>query len=221
MNSNSYTTYRIISQVLSIVIAASSIISYISFSVSEIDKIEIMLTSSKPTFLLGDMGCYIIAVNILFALISACCITSKFKIWMRLFKKTMLIQIAFNLCTIIYFYFFYPSSIIFSMASPFMASSNTNLNSALLSIGVLPYRGDIKFGFEKHVLFYIKIFCILQLIGIVATIANVNIFGRTLDIELENKSKVIPKVDENKRVGKICNTPKFQQIISLRPVPVR
>jgi len=219
MNTKKYTTFRITSQILSVVSAVSSIVAYVVFWFSNIDQIEINLTS-KPILLLGDWGTYMCALNVLFALISACCITSKFKLWMRLCLKAMIMQAAFNICAMGYFFFFYPFSLTSSFSRTILDDRMKNLSAIARTLGVYPMDGSIALGLEKYVNMYVKLFCGLHLVGILSTMGNANIFNRTLKIDLEYKPKSAPKIDEGKQLGYNNEVSAFK-LTSLRPIAVK
>lgn len=212
MKSKSYSIVRIVTQVMAVVSALSSLVGFGCIQFSKLGKVEIRL-ASKPTFFFCDLGVYMCAINVLISIMSACCITSKLKIWMKLCQKMLLLKIGFFSCAVAYFFIWYPSSLLDGLNVTLLNNGN-GIHSILASIGVRPYGNSIALGFQKYTEFYIRIFSLTQLASIVCSVGIIKMLKYSTKIDLEAKRKAIPKISEAVRLG--CKT----RILEVKSVPM-
>lgn len=199
MKTTKYTAARISIQVLTVIAIITNIAMGIYLYISDIDKVESLLTT-KPLVMFFDIGLAITAMSVLYTLISACCITSKIKIVMKLYEKILYTQIGFVLAAAIYFRFFYINSVISSLSSEFIPS-NAGFTALLTSYNLVPVNGSLITAFGLYLERIIDVFCIVQIIIAVLAYTQGKILRYTSQIELEKPDEEIPSVVNAKDLG--------------------
>lgn len=220
METKDYMAYRIVAQVIAALVVIANIVAYGFIYISPIREIE-NTSIIQPTFLLRGLGNQTCALNVLLAIVSACCITSKIKIWMRLCKKLIILQMIVNCCSTLYFFFWYPSSMFQCLTQNMIG--NVSFSSSVIAVlkktKISAHTSNVHLAFQDSIQFYINIFTILQLCGIALSFGNAKIFGKVIDINLEEKKKPSPRISDVTRIGcgkKVLNV----ETRSLNAVPV-
>lgn len=218
MKTRSYSIARVVTQTLAVFSIVSNVVAYGAVYFSNIEKVTILL-DSKPTFDFCDMGSYLCAVNVLLAVISVCCVTSKLKIWMKLCQKMLLLSVGCISCIIAYFFVWYPSSLVNSVSTVIFSKGNS-LMPLLRSIGVMPCGGIMITGFQKYIEFYIRIYCCSQIGSLLCTMGIVKLLRYSSTIELEVKRRELPKMSQASRLGSSARILELRNI-PVGPIPVR
>lgn len=192
MKTTEYTVSRIVVQTISVLQLLINIVMFLYSYFSDYDKVEYRL-KDKPIVDFSSVGLYICATNILFAVLAACSITSKMKIWMRFSANVMAIQMSMCVICATYFYFFYLSSIFSAISQASFDNGMAFINLIKnYSFGVVG-NGMID-GFKLYVSRLVTIFSISQLFtGIMAYIQS-KLFEYIIKRRLEKKPAPIPRI---------------------------
>ncbi|ELA41828.1 uncharacterized protein VICG_01180 [Vittaforma corneae ATCC 50505] len=199
MKTAEYKVTRVIIQTISMAMMVTNMGVFAYTYLCEFNRLEERL-ANKPTFLFSDMSMYVCAINMLFSVITACCITSKFKFWMALCEKALYMQIAFTCSAAFYFYCFYVSSVMTSVSEE-MIDHTQGFLTLLKSYNIFPVRNSYVEGFRQHIEFVVNVFCIVQLAVAFGAYIQAKILGYTTTIDLEKKAMSAPKVEVMGRVG--------------------
>lgn len=199
MKTAQYKLTRIAIQTLSLAAMVANMAVFTYIYLCEFNRLEEKLTK-KPTFLFSDMSMCVCAINMLFSVATACCITSKIKLWMKLCEKALYMQIAFACSAAFYFYGFYVSSVMVSISEEMIDHSQGFL-ALLRSYNIFPVRGSYVEGFKQHIEFAINVFCVAQLGVAFGAYIQAKMLRYTTKIELEKKTVPVPKVEVAGQVG--------------------
>lgn len=181
MKTFQYKVARIVIQTIAIFTILVNVTEIIYLYFSEIDRIEQQL-ARKPLVIFSDVSIYICAANILFSLVAAYCITSRLKFWMWLSAKAIYMQLAFTLCSVIYFYSFYKNEIILSAAE---LVSQPKFIAILRSFNIVPIGNSILEGFRVYMESMVNIFCLLQIFSAIGAYVQSWVFTNTVKYDLE------------------------------------
>lgn len=199
MKTAKYQFSRVIVQGISLVMIIANFCVFTYIYLFEIQKIEHEI-STKPSFFLSDLNIYTTAINLLFFSISAGCITSKSKIWMRVCEKLLYIHIGFTCSAAFYFYCFYFNAMTTAISNGFGEKKLTFV-MLLKSFNIPPKNNSITEGFIDELRTVINIFCGFQLAVAFTSYIQSKLLYYTANIKLEKTVKQPPKLNVADKVG--------------------
>jgi hypothetical protein len=199
MKTTEYKVSRILIQTISMItiLANTALLVYVWFCKLEIIEINI---PNKPALLFSDVGIYVSALNALFSVISASCITSKYKFWMKFCEKFVYIQMSFSCSSAVYFYFFYVNSLYAALTQQ-MNISKAGCVALLKNFNVYSVNNSLLDGFKQYIEFVIAIFAIIQIGTALGAYIQSWLFSYATEIQLEKKAPKAPKIETSIRGG--------------------
>lgn len=190
---------RSLCKLFSSFIILANIICYVVILLSKIETIESNLTDQPPLFF-SDVNMYTCSLNLLLSVFTLFTISSNSKIWVKICQKILGLDLGFTIGAIFYLFWFYlPSA--GDYVSRTIASSSSNFQSVLNSVGIVPVGGKIVLSYQKFISFYINAFCLIQIGTLVMTFFNIKLL-KNVTITVKEEKKEVPKV-EVKTAGNI------------------